>query len=154
MTHSFARHKWDSQQASDSCVEVPSNFVTVSDGESAMPIRASEEVLAGIRRIAVEQFLSIPRGGLERGLLSGRYGEDGLTILGYDELPIQHLSGPSFSLSPQDEEVLTSRLQGYPDADGNAVVGWWHSHTRSDVGSRKRIWASTGSFSRATSRLR
>jgi hypothetical protein len=99
-----------------------------------MPIRASEEVLAGIRRIAVEQFVSIPRGGLEAGgLLSGRYGEDGLTILGYDQIPIQHLSGPSFLLSPQDEEELTSRLQQYADAEGTTVIGWWHSHTRSDV---------------------
>jgi hypothetical protein len=99
-----------------------------------MPIRASEEVLAGVRRIAVERFLSIPRGGLEAGgLLLGRWGEDGLTILGYDELSIQHLSGPSFSLSPQDEEALTSRLQQPAAVEGPEVIGWWHSHTRSDV---------------------
>lgn len=134
MTHSFARHKSDSQQASDSCVEVPSNFVTVSDAESAVPIRASEEVLAGIRRTAVEQFLSIPRGGLETGgLLFGRTDADGLTILSYDELPIQHLSGPSFLLSPQDEQTLTLRLQKHAAPEEPEVIGWWHSHTRSDV---------------------
>jgi hypothetical protein len=134
VTHSFARHKSDSQQASDSCVEVPSNFVTVSDAGSAIPIRASEEVLAGIRRIAVEQFLSIPRGGLEAGgLLFGYTDADGLTILSYDELPIQHLSGPSFLLSPQDEETLILRLQKHAAPEEPAVIGWWHSHTRSDV---------------------
>ena len=134
MTHSFARHKWDSQQASDSCVEVPGNFVTVSDGLGAMPIRISEDVLAAIRRISVEQFLSIPRGGLEAGgLLFGRAGDDGLTIAGHEALPIEHLSGPAFLLSPQDEDMLAARLRHLAAEDGPEVVGWWHSHTRSDV---------------------
>ena len=78
--------------------------------------------------------MSIPRGGLETGgLLFGRTDADGLTILSYDELPIQHLSGPSFLLSPQDEQTLTLRLQEHAAPEEPEVIGWWHSHTRSDV---------------------
>ena len=134
MTHSFARHKGNSQHASDSREEILSNFVTVSEDESAVSIRASDDVLEGIRRIAVEQFLSIPRGGLEAGgILFGSASDTGLTILGFEELPIQHLSGPSFLLSPQDEEALTLKLREHKNGEGPPVIGWWHSHTRSDV---------------------
>jgi hypothetical protein len=135
VTHSFARHKGNSQHASDSRKEILSNFVTVSEDESALSIRASEDVLEGIRRIAVEQFLSIPRGGLEAGgLLFGNASDNGLTILGFEELPIQHLLGPSFLLSPQDEEALTLKLREHNNGEELTVIGWWHSHTRSDVG--------------------
>ena len=155
MTHSFARHKRNSQQASDSREEIPSDFVTVSEDESALLIRASEGVLDSIRRLAVEQFVSIPRGGLEAGgLLFGNAAAESLTILGFDELSIQHLSGPSFLLSPHDEEALSSKLRERRESDGPAVIGWWHSHTRSDVAITEEDLRIHRKFFEAISRLR
>lgn len=100
-------------------------------------MQIAPEVLEQIRRIAVDQFLSIPRGGLEvGGVLYGTTTADGLSVDSMQELPIEHLYGPSFSLSPKDEENLAAQLfnaSGNSDAPRLEVIGWWHSHTRTDA---------------------
>ena len=99
-------------------------------------IQIAPETLEQIRRTAVEQFLSIPRGGLEvGGVLYGTTTADGVFVDATQLLPIEHLFGPSFSLSAKDEENLAAQLSeaGNSHEEPLEVIGWWHSHTRTDV---------------------
>ena len=101
-------------------------------------IRYDVATLNKIHRTALDRFLSIPRGGLEiGGLLFGRVRNDCVEILSAEDFPIEYLSGPSFVLSERDEASLAERLSvATPGVDGESleIIGWWHSHTRTDVG--------------------
>jgi hypothetical protein len=100
-------------------------------------IRYSKPVLDAIRHRAVDQFLSIPRGGLEvGGLLFGRYVDGVIEILTSEDFPIEYSFGPSYVFSARDEETLQDRLkQPRIELDGASLelLGWWHSHTRSSI---------------------
>lgn len=101
------------------------------NGSRIKAIRCSVSTVDAIRRRATEQFLSIPRGGLEvGGLLFGTVEEEGILISGYSEVRIEYVSGPSFRLSSQDEVQLQLALA---EAQSSGVIGWWHSHTRTDT---------------------
>ena len=117
-------------------------------GEAAFEAAACQAEICGgisydvatlnrIHRTALDRFLSIPRGGLEvGGLLFGKVRNDWVEILSAEDFPIEYLSGPSFVLSERDEASLAERLSGTtPDVDGEPleIIGWWHSHTRTDV---------------------
>ena len=113
--------------------------VTVAPGEANIvlqltgcpysALRYSGAALEEVRRHAVDKFLSIPRGSLEvGGLLLGRVAENVIEIHGTEEFSLEYSSGPSYRLSPGDEQALTNRLQQTSD-----VIGWWHSHTRSEA---------------------
>ena len=96
---------------------------------SVLCLTLQRPALEEVRRHAVDKFLSIPRGGLEvGGLLLGRVAENVIEIYGTEEFSLEYSSGPSYRLSPGDEQALTNRLQQTSD-----VIGWWHSHTRSEV---------------------
>jgi hypothetical protein len=63
-------------------------------------IRCSRPLLDSIRRRAVDQFLSIPRGGLEvGGLLFGRSVEGVTDILSSEDFPVEYSFGPSYVFS-------------------------------------------------------
>ncbi len=100
-------------------------------------IRYSKPVLDAIRHHAVDQFLSIPRGGLEvGGLLFGRYVDGVIEILTSEDLPIEYSFGPSYVFSGRDEEALDDRLkQPRIELHGAPLelIGWWHSHTRTSI---------------------
>jgi proteasome lid subunit RPN8/RPN11 len=87
-------------------------------------------VLDDVRLAVTDAFFSLPRGGAEiGGLLLGTYDGQQVLISGYAALEMEHAFGPSFTLSPRDEAQLAeliSRHQGQ-------VVGWYHSHTRSEI---------------------
>ncbi len=97
-------------------------------------IEYSPRILDDIRLAVIDAFFSLPRGGAEiGGILLGRHEKDRLVIL--DSLPFEceHALGPSFVLSRQDYARLANLLavaQRNPDAK---PVGWWHSHTRSEI---------------------
>jgi hypothetical protein len=100
-------------------------------------VRYDAATLREVRRVALDRFLSIPRGGLEvGGLLFGRVKDNSVEILAAEDFSIEYLTGPSFVLSERDEATLAERLQQNGPEFGGAplnVVGWWHSHTRTDV---------------------
>ena len=106
-------------------------FACAGNGSGIKAIRCSGGVLDHIRRRATEQFLSIPRGGLEvGGLLYGSLEHEEILIIGFTELTVEYINGPSFKLSPQDEINLQQALT---EQQPGTLVGWWHSHTRSDT---------------------
>jgi proteasome lid subunit RPN8/RPN11 len=84
-----------------------------------------------------DKFLSIPRGGLEiGGVLFGTISHSEIRLLTYRPLEIEYLNGPSFVLSTTDESNLARLMeasQSDPQLEGMEPVGWYHSHTRSNI---------------------
>jgi proteasome lid subunit RPN8/RPN11 len=94
-------------------------------------------VLNEIRIHAVESFYSVPRGGVEiGGVFFGVREAESLHIRAHRPIPCQYSTGPSFTLSVQDELGLSGVLDKAaddPDLAGMFPVGWYHSHTRSEI---------------------
>ncbi len=95
----------------------------------------SVRVIDDIRLAVVDAFFSLPRGGAEiGGILLGTHTSHRVTITGHQPLDCEHATGPSFVLSPNDHAKLADMLaaaRGNPG--GPEPVGWYHSHTRSDI---------------------
>jgi proteasome lid subunit RPN8/RPN11 len=83
----------------------------------------------------MDAFFSLPRGGAEiGGILLGTFHNGRLVITDYAALDCEHAYGPSFTLSPPDEGRLTRLLAAHANDPGGArPVGWYHSHTRSEI---------------------
>src|SRR5580704_12094511 len=93
-------------------------------------IEYSPRVLDDIRLAVVDAFFSLPRGGAEiGGILLGTHEPGRVAISGYLALDCEHSTGPSFTLSSNDEAQLSELLASSP----GKVVGWYHSHTRSEI---------------------
>lgn len=109
--------------------------ITWSVPECPFTVQASARVLDDIRLAVTDAFFSLPRGGAEiGGLLLGKFDHSRLIISGYAALACEHAYGPSFTLSPPDEERLTVLLAAHANhAGGLRPVGWYHSHTRSGI---------------------
>ena len=109
--------------------------LTWSVPECPFTIETSARVLDDIRLAVTDAFFSLPRGGAEiGGILLGSYRGDKLVIADYSALECEHAYGPSFQLSPPDEERLTQLLATHDGcAGGLRPVGWYHSHTRSEI---------------------
>ena len=103
--------------------------------ECPFTIEYSARVLDDIRLAVVDAFFSLPRGGAEiGGILLGRYNGRRLLISGYAAVECEHAYGPSFNISENDavrlQDLLSAAPENYP---GLQVVGWYHSHTRSEI---------------------
>jgi proteasome lid subunit RPN8/RPN11 len=103
--------------------------------QCAFKIEYSPRVIDDIRLAVVDAFFSLPRGGAEiGGVLLGRNEGRRVTITDHLPLDCEHATGPSFVLSPNDHGKLADLLasaRGNPS--GTEPVGWYHSHTRSDI---------------------
>src|SRR5437764_9823814 len=110
-----------------------SSLIPWSTPECPYTIAYSPRVLDDIRLAVVDAFFSLPRGGVEiGGILLGRKEERQVTVTGYAPLECEHAFGPSFTLSANDHAKLASlTAAARRGADGDQVVGWYHSHTRS-----------------------
>ena len=101
--------------------------------ECPFEIEYSLRVVDDIRLAVTDAFFSLPRGGAEiGGVLLGQFENGRVTVSDYLPLDCEHAFGPSFTLSPHDEQTLCQLLDS---AAGNGVrpVGWYHSHTRSGI---------------------
>ena len=103
--------------------------------ECPFQIELSARVLDDIRLAVVDAFFLFPRGGAEiGGVLLGRHEGNLISITGYEALDCEHATGPSFTLSLKDQARLTEIIA---KASRNSIdrqpVGWYHSHTRSDI---------------------
>jgi proteasome lid subunit RPN8/RPN11 len=117
----------------ESSIEPAGNLWSVP--ECPFQIEAQARVLDDIRLAVVDAFFSLPRGGAEiGGVLLGRYRPGRLAITGYAPLDCEHAFGPSFTLSPADEARLKTLLISHSGGPEDArPVGWYHSHTRSEI---------------------
>lgn len=103
--------------------------------ECPFAIEYLPQVMDDMRLAVVDAFFSLPRGGAEiGGILLGRHTDKRVTIAEYVALDCEHAMGPSFVLSPRDEAKLQELLgQAGSDPAGLEAVGWYHSHTRSEI---------------------
>lgn len=85
-------------------------------------------------RMAVETaFYALPHGGLEiGGILLGSYTSERVVISAFRPLQCEHAFGPTFRLTASDHSRLSIAVEE-AQAAGQTVVGWYHSHTRSEV---------------------
>jgi hypothetical protein len=90
-----------------------------------------------IRILSVEAFYSVPRGGVEIGGVFFGVREPGaIHIRAHRPISCQYITGPSFTLSVKDQIGLSGLLEQAltdPDLQGMEPVGWYHSHTRSEI---------------------
>ena len=115
-----------------------SNGLELGDCPSGpVSLRYAYSLVDQIRKEVFDKFLSIPRGGLEiGGVLFGTITGAEIRLLAYRPLEIEYLNGPSFALSNTDEIGLMQLIeasQADPELEGMEPVGWYHSHTRSDI---------------------
>jgi hypothetical protein len=104
-----------------------------TSGQCPFQIEFDSTAMDDIRLAVVDAFFSLPRGGAEiGGILLGEYAPGRLTISGYQALECEHAFGPSFALSPNDLIRLADMIRSTPGG-GADVVGWYHSHTRSEI---------------------
>ena len=110
-----------------------SPLVSWSAPQCWFTIEYSPRVLDDIRLAVVDAFFSVPRGGVEiGGILLGDFQKKRLRITGYAPVECEHAFGPSFTLSDRDQERL-AELLGRRSLPGRQAVGWYHSHTRSEI---------------------
>ncbi len=81
------------------------------------------------------------RGGMEvGGVLFGTRAEGGLSIRSWRPIACEHANGPALVLSERDRAELKRFLNEaatLPDLAGVEPVGWFLSHTRSDISLRE-----------------
>jgi proteasome lid subunit RPN8/RPN11 len=105
--------------------------------ECPFPIEWSAAVMEEIRVAAMEALFSVPHGGAEvGGVLWGTRKGGCVRILAARPLECEHALGPTFTLSGKDHARLAVLLEdGCRDlrAQGWEPIGWYHSHTRSEI---------------------
>ncbi|SRR5579883_256093 len=105
--------------------------------ECPFAIEYDPDLLDEIRRQAVSALLSLPHGGAEiGGVLFGSREDGRVRLQAHRLIECQYAFGPSFVLSDSDLAGLARLLEGArrdPALAGLAVVGWYHTHTRSGV---------------------
>ncbi len=103
--------------------------------ECPFRIEYSARVLDDIRLAVVDAFFSLPRGGAEiGGILLGMWDGARISITDYEALDCEHALGPSFVLSPRDQSSLAAMTAAAKrNASQRQPVGWYHSHTRSEI---------------------
>jgi proteasome lid subunit RPN8/RPN11 len=104
---------------------------------SPVLIEYSVPVLEQIRAEAMAGFRRFPRGGIEiGGVLFGNAEEDRVRILAARPVTCEYATGPSYVLSEKDQARFRGVLEegrADPELSGMTPVGWYHSHTRSDI---------------------
>src|SRR6202049_4562890 len=94
---------------------------TWSAPQCPFSIECSPRVLDNIRLAVVDAFFSLPRGGAEiGGILLGAHEPGRVVISDYLALECEHATGPSFTLSSNDEAQLSELLA----SSGGRAVGW------------------------------
>ena len=105
---------------------------TWSTPECPFVIEYAPRALDDIRLAVSDAFFSLPRGGAEiGGILLGKWEDGRLTISSYAALDCEHAFGPSFTLSERDRSKLAGLIASV--AGDESTVGWYHSHTRSEI---------------------
>ncbi len=112
-------------------------FGSWSATELPVAIEYPLEVMDELRAAAIDGLQKFARGGLEvGGVLFGVRRESGIRILTWRPIACEHALGPGLQLSARDLAALRRLLEEAPqDADlkGLQPVGWFVSHTRSEV---------------------
>jgi hypothetical protein len=105
--------------------------------ESPVDVEYSLIVIDEIRQVVADGFQRLQRGGIEvGGVLYGTHQDRTIRVTAMREIACEHARGPTFHLSDNDRAALTAQLARDKEdmrLEGLQVVGWFLSHTRSDV---------------------
>ena len=105
--------------------------------ESPITIEYSLVVIEEIRHEVAEGFQRLSRGGIEvGGILYGTRDGRTVRVLAMRPIACEHARGPGFVLSDKDRVALNEQLprdQEDPHLEGLISVGWFLSHTRSEI---------------------
>ena len=115
----------------------PSEFGCWKDERQPFRIEYAWSVLDEIRIAAVDGYQRLRHGGVEvGGVLFGTHSNGIVRILAVRPIGCEYAHGPRFTLSERDQAALVELLQA-PRQDtelqGLEPVGWYHSHTRSEI---------------------
>ena len=112
-------------------------FGTWSVPASPIIVEYSVVVVEEIRHDVAEGFQKLSRGGIEvGGLLYGVREGQTVRITAIRSTACEHAAGPAFRLSERDRAALREQLrlnQEDPRLNGLECVGWYVSHTRSEI---------------------
>ncbi len=105
--------------------------------ESPVDVEYSLIVIDEIRQVVADGFQRLQRGGIEvGGVLYGMHQDRIVKVTAMRAIACEHARGPTFHLSDNDRAALTAQLARDKEdsrLQGLQVVGWFLSHTRSDV---------------------
>ena len=112
-------------------------FASWSASESPVTIEYSLVVIEEIRHEVAEGFQRLSRGGVEvGGVLYGTREGRTIRILAMCPINCEHARGPAFLLSDNDKQALEDQLKREledPRLAGMICLGWFCSHTRSEI---------------------
>ena len=112
-------------------------FGSWSVAESPISIEYSLVVIEEIRHEVAEGFQRLSRGGIEvGGVLYGTRDGRTVRVLAMRPVACEHARGPAFLLSDRDRVALNEQLvrdKDEPNLEGLISVGWFLSHTRSEI---------------------
>jgi proteasome lid subunit RPN8/RPN11 len=112
-------------------------FGTWSVAESPITIEYSLVVVEEIRHEVAEGFQKLSRGGIEvGGLLYGVREAQAVRIMAIRPSVCEHSNGPAFRFSERDRSALREQIrqdQEDPRLEGLVCVGWYVSHTRTEI---------------------
>ena len=105
--------------------------------ESPVKVEYSLVVIEEIRHQVAEGFQRLSRGGIEvGGILYGTRDGSTVKILAVRPIACEHARGPAFLLSDKDRKALNEQIAADaadPQLEGMVSIGWFLSHTRSDI---------------------
>ena len=102
--------------------------------ECPFQIEASPRVLDDIRLAVVDAFFSLPRGGAEiGGILLGDYRSGASPSPAMPRSIANTPTALPSPFSPPDESRLNTCWRSTRGAEDMRPVGWYHSHTRSEI---------------------
>ena len=114
-----------------------STFGSWSVPEVPLRIEYPLEVMDEIRAVVIENLQKLARGGLDAGgVLFGVRRDYGIRILTWRPIGCEHALGPTLQLSAYDRAGLAKLIESAPgdtDLAGLEPVGWFVSHTRSNL---------------------
>ena len=112
-------------------------FASWSVAESPITIEYSLIVIEEMRHAVAEGFQRLSRGGIEvGGVLYGTREGRTVRVMAMRPIACEHARGPAFLLSDKDRMSLNQQLTSDaedPHLEGLISVGWFLSHTRSEI---------------------
>lgn len=110
-------------------------FKTWKPEASALAIEYAVSVMEDLRQAGEQGFQTIPHGGIEIGaILFGTRTDSTVRICEWRPIECSHARGPGFILTPADLQRLSESLaQARSEMPGLEPVGWFHTHTRSEI---------------------
>ncbi len=103
----------------------------------AVTVEFPLEIMDELRLAATSGMRQLARGGLEiGGVLFGSRRDNLVRVVNWRSIPCEHARGPALLLSDKDREglkALLAKAADEPDLHGLQAIGWFVSHTRSEV---------------------